>query len=73
MSVFLEKLVGHRGKSIIFYIILCFSRTSRGSGGRGREGDAEPAISQKKAITVVADMAHNIANKTTETPSIPNG
>ena len=52
MSVCLEKLVGRRGKSIIFYIILCFSRTSRGSGGRGREGDAEPAISQKKAITI---------------------
>ena len=29
-----------------------FSRTSCGSGGRGREGDAEPAISQKKAIAI---------------------
>jgi hypothetical protein len=35
---------------IIFDVILLVFRTSRGSGGRGREGSAEPAISQKEAI-----------------------
>ena len=30
-------------------------------------------LSQRPQPSVVADITHNIANKTTETPSIPNG